>query len=174
MICIRNICLILFSICLSGTPYLGPSGTHVVFQEGQNLGFGPYRTNRVLQKSQLALLEQDSCSKRAKIPRVHARKTINGIQCAGTRSIFALLEHESCSRKANWQLLEHAVCYIMTHWPFRNTRNLVDFVYPARVSSLVASSSIVKSLIYLALYARYLFSRTHDKVSCIQYLTVRV
>ena len=31
-----------------------------------------------------------------------ARKTINGIQCAGTRSILALLEHAVCSISANW------------------------------------------------------------------------
>ena len=36
---------------------------------------GPYRTDRLLQKGQLALLEQDSCPKRAKIPRVPALYT---------------------------------------------------------------------------------------------------
>ena len=48
---------------------------------------------RVFQKDQLTLLEQDSCSKRAKMLRIPSRKTINGTQCAGMRSIMALSEH---------------------------------------------------------------------------------
>ena len=46
----------------------GPSGTNVVFQEGQNPGFGPYRTDHVIQKGQSALIEQTACSKRGNWP----------------------------------------------------------------------------------------------------------
>ena len=50
----------------------GPSGTHVVFQEGQNPGFGSKITDAVIQKGQFALiqyiLEHESCSRKANLP----------------------------------------------------------------------------------------------------------
>ena len=60
---IKYIFDIYFDLYVTYVFLFGPSGTQIVFQEGQNPGFVPYRTDRVIQKGQSALIDKTACSR---------------------------------------------------------------------------------------------------------------
>ena len=90
-----------------------------------NSWFWPYRTDRVFQKDQVALLELDSCSKRAKMLVCKAQKTIKGIQASmlykghspdfgplGTRRVFRRAKNKKYMSHINQNIYQIYLVYI--------------------------------------------------------------
>ena len=87
----------------------------------------------------------------------NAQKTIDGIQCAGARSILALLEH--------------AVCSMMANWPFCRTRGLFykgqlalleHDVCSRRAKKKIHMSNVIQNnyqiyIVILDIYSKYMF-----------------